>query len=270
MRRMGLVLGSIVLIGCVEHGKSPGNGDASPGGTDAAKPPDGNGGDDGGMPPHDGGMPLPDAPPPGTPTKAVFMNFEGVAVTHAAVDDATLNRSSVVSVSATLPRYLKNDQMRATKIASIVSEVRQILAPYNVVIVTTRPPSGTYHMMVFTDAAGSAIGLPADTSVIFPTTCDTVPSVVGFEFSKGAELDAHMLAQNTISLLGLSSGIPSSSAFADCMCFNDPICTTIPFSLPCTIGGSGTQISATPSCGPAGGTMDENARFLARFGPAPI
>src|SRR6267142_6748504 len=86
-------------------------------------------------------------PRPASGAHVYFLNFDGQALTSGA-DDPAANRSSLLGTSVTLPAYIAGDVARATKIQAIVSEVDAILAPYDVAVVTTRPASGSYDMLV--------------------------------------------------------------------------------------------------------------------------
>jgi hypothetical protein len=200
--------------------------------------------------------------------RTLYLNFEGAALATGR-DDASQNRSEIALSPTTLSSYLGSDANRAMKISAIAAEVATILAPFDVEVVMARPTSGPYMMVVTTDAASDALGLIpllAASSV----ECGAVDSPVAFIFGSGTEQPIHSVSTDTIAMLGLSMlGVPTSAVPDDCMCFSDANCT-FPPDRPCSIGGPGTAISAAkPGCATTATVMDENALFLAGFGPRP-
>ena len=135
----------------------------------------------------------------------------------------------------------------------------------------TRPTSGTYMMVVSTDAPSSTLGC-TDCPALAPADCGALDSPVAFNFGEGsgAPLPAHGLTADTVAMAGLSIlGVPTSAVPDDCMCFADSNCV-FPPNKQCSIGGAGTAISATkPGCPTTQTVMDENALFLAGFGAHP-
>jgi len=220
--------------------------------------------------------PSPDAPTIDAPamvphTHTLYLNFEGVTVAAGSSDDATQNQSALVDSPTTLTSYLGSAANRSTQIGNIVAEVANILAPYDVNVVMTRPGGGTYAMIVTTDASSDALGCTGCLSDA-PADCGTVESPIAFNFGlgSGSAINVHQLTADTVAMLGLTVlGVPESAVPNDCMCISDSHCI-FPPSQQCTIGGAGTAISATKAgCMASGTVMDENALFLAGFGAHP-
>jgi hypothetical protein len=201
-------------------------------------------------------------------TNTLYLNFEGVTLAPGA-DDATQNTSTIATGPTTLPSYLGSAADRATTVAAIAAEVGNILEPYDVEIVTSRPGSGSYMMIVTTDAPSTTLGC-TDCPALANDDCGSVESPVAFNFGGGSAQPIHGLTADTIAMVGLSVlGIPTSAVPDDCMCFADANCT-FPPDRQCSIGGAGTAIStAKPGCQTTETVMDENAQFLAGFGPHP-
>jgi hypothetical protein len=224
-------------------------------------------GDDGGgtqddAPPADDAPLPPDGPAPAI-SRTLYLAFDGGMVMPGN-DDATANTSTLATMSATLPPYLQNDPQRATKLADIAAQISMILAPYNIEIVMARPTTGTYHMILFTSAAPSAIGSSSGGSALVAATCNQTAAVIGFVFGRGVELPRDVAVRNAIAMFGLFGGVPLSVTGGDCMCLIGTSCANVP--QPCTIGGPGTMVTTGPgSCGFTG-TVDEVALFTARFG----
>jgi hypothetical protein len=193
----------------------------------------------------------------------LYLAYDGGMITPG-TEDATLGRSSIATISATLPPYLQNDPQRATKLAAITSQLMMILAPYAIDVVTTRPAAAPYGMIVFTSAAPTAIGGTGSAGALVPASCNMISSVIGFEFGGGAEIPRDVAVRNAIAMFGVMAGIPFTTKGGDCMCLVGLTCANVP--APCTIGFAGTPVTTGPgSCGFTG-TVDEQALFKGRFG----
>jgi hypothetical protein len=213
-----------------------------------------------------------DAAPIGARTHTLYLNFDGQTLADGSADDATQNISSLITSPVTLSPYLGSAVDRDTQKAALAAEISSILMPYDVTVTTTRPASGTYMMVVSTDAPGTTFGC-TDCPALVPDDCGAVDSPIAFNFGagSGSALPVHGFTADTVAMLGLSVlGIPTSAVPDDCMCFSDANCT-FPPDRQCSIGGAGTAISATkPGCAANGQTvMNEGALFLAGFGAHP-
>lgn len=196
----------------------------------------------------------------------LFLNTEGVTVKPGS-EDATKDQSGLASHSATLAPYLVGGADRATEIASLVTDIEGILAPYAVTVTNARPAAGPYDEIVLTDSDPSASGFPPSAALL-ATTCNMEASVMGFAFP--ARLDASYrhatVVQFAVSMFATFGGVPESAKAGDCMCYQNDVCA--PSATLCTIGGAGTPVDQSPAaCGETATTMDEHAKFLAAFGP---
>jgi hypothetical protein len=224
---------------------------------------------------------MPDAPPPpadtpgGARTHTLYLNFgdpamHGVTLAPGSADDATQNISSLVTTPTTLAPYLGSADDRATQINNLVAEITNILAPYDIQVVTSAPSSGTFMMIVSTDTPSSALSCD-DCPALAPGDCGGIDSPIAFNFGSGSgsALPVHGFTADTVAMAGLSIlGIPTSAVPDDCMCFSDANCA-FPPDRQCSIGGEGTAISQTkPGCPTSWTVMNESALFLAGFGPA--
>jgi len=158
--------------------------------------------------------------------RRVFLNFEGVTLTasNSQPDDATTNTTWMITevVSAgstvTIPAFNRFDlgsQNGATSRQEIidytVQKVREYHAPYNFEFVTTRPTSGTYHMVVFGGTCGAVVG--QNCAGIAPLDCnDSTPSNIVFAFPSGLRaVDlATTATQELAHALGLSHTLDTS------------------------------------------------------------
>jgi hypothetical protein len=197
-------------------------------------------------------------------TDIYFLNFDGQVLTPGA-DDPVQNRSQLISQTVAIPTYLAGDPKRAAKIQSIIREVKAILAPYNIKIVTSRPQSGPYDMMV---AGGSSrqAGLPAGIGAVAVIDCTAaLPHHVSLLFD---QTTGHEAARQIIGSLGISHGISASTKSTDCMCIVDVGST--PLAVACTLGGVNTPVSLSLNCEATGlTTMNVQQKFLMKFGKHP-
>ncbi|HEU0032053.1 MAG TPA: hypothetical protein VFQ53_15575 [Kofleriaceae bacterium] len=228
------------------------------------------GGSGGIMPPGDDARPPGiDAAPDAAPivadpamTKLLYLAIDGVAIVKSTTENAKLNQSTAASQDGVLLPFLNNDLQRQQKLDALTAQLAATLAPYDITITTSRPPSGggDYHMIVLTDSPPTTLGFPNGVSAVVPTACNTLPSVIGFGFLANM-FDTNRLASSTIALFGITGGVPTSTKDGDCMCLS---CATL--TAPCTLGGAGTPID--PLCGRSG-TLDIAGMFLAVYGPRP-
>jgi hypothetical protein len=97
-------------------------------------------------------------------------------------NNATTNRSSILSSAVNIPAYNGS----ATQWNQIVSCVRQTYAPFNVQIVTDRPPAGTnYHMAIVAGRAANA-GQQNGVLGVSPFSCGYIPNAISFTFANEA------------------------------------------------------------------------------------
>lgn len=89
---------------------------------------------------------------PASGTHKLFLAFEGVTLTAGTPSDATTDTVSFLDPSkttATIPAWKTSAADRDAQIASIVCLVRESLFAYDIEVVTTRPATGDYEMIVF-------------------------------------------------------------------------------------------------------------------------
>jgi hypothetical protein len=225
---------------------------------------------------HDGTVAL-DAPKTTGNAKShtLYLNTEGVSVT-AGADDATMNKSSIIGAPATLMPFLVGAAGRDTRLAEIATQIETTLAPYGVTVVTTRPATGPYDMVVVTDDTGAKLTPSlASAGSITPTTCNSAASVVSFIFpvaftgTSPAQV-RNLVANQAIAIFANNAGVPISTTTGDCMCYVASSCVAPSENAICTIGGATTAVdqsnSGIEACGDTSPTMDEAAKFLAAFG----
>lgn len=166
----------------------------------------------------------PDAPAVCGNGRVVYLNFDGVTLTDATQSDATQNRASwMVEATGTAPPYREGDADRATKIAAIVAGVRAQLSTIPVTVVTARPATGPYVMVVY---GGDADDVHARFGgAVNELDCgDQVKSDVAWISDN---VGSTQRAINfTVGAIGFGIGLSATEDPAGCMCGWDNACTS--------------------------------------------
>jgi len=194
------------------------------------------------------------AQPTDTGTYTVYLNFDGVTLTQGA-EDASQNTSSVIANAGTIPPLLDGVPGRNTVIVATAAGVEQVLSPFDVAVVTTRPATGPYQMIVF-GGVGTLLGVP-DTPSRYLIDCASGPaSQIGFVFDKGGS--AETMASLAIAGIGTAASIPSTNVAQSCMCVVGTECTGSRTEL-CTIFQAPTALASQVICRPDGTTEEDVA-----------
>ncbi|HEX5058306.1 MAG TPA: hypothetical protein VFV99_03050 [Kofleriaceae bacterium] len=203
----------------------------------------------------DGGRcmsPMTDAHPAAMHT--LFVNFDGVLLTPCGTADARLNCTGLVSTETMIPPFMDGNPARDAFIATILYPARKALARYSLDIVTTRPTSGDYYMMIY-GGTPQLLGLPAANVGIAPFSC--MPdnhNNISFTFDRGQAPTNIDYADGILSDMGVFAGIPGTTVPGDCLCRS----CQFPTDTVCTYGVD-VPVSTDPafSCGKT--TVDEPA-----------
>jgi hypothetical protein len=213
---------------------------------------------DTGAPPT--GHPI-DAPPMAAACTArtLFLNFDGQALTRGAPSDATQNVASWMNTgAATAPRYHDGDPGRDVEIQSITTGVRTLLAGFPVTVVTTRPASGQYVMIVLGGSADD-VGSRFTDAVTTLDCGDAAPSDVAWISDQVAPLQ-HVV-NDAVGAVGFGLGLTATTDPNDCMCGWANNCQ-ITTSAACTLGA---PVARDPNAGqlcPAGGATQNEVTAI--------
>lgn len=200
----------------------------------------------------------------------LYLAYDGADVTKGTADDPTTNTSRIIGASGTISAFLAGDANRAAKLDVITAEVRRALAPFDIDVVTSRPASGAYDMVLL-GGRPTDVGLPASYFDIAPSDCNDVDaSNVAFEFNYEDHLPITRLAQvygqQAIAMLADMHGIPTTLLAGDCLCqhpYDTSLCGT---QMPCTFHAN---VKTEAICGPAQMGVDTRQLMLAEFGAHP-
>lgn len=198
--------------------------------------------------------------------KMLFLNFEGQTLTHALTSDATKNLASWmqnnVGETATAPAYHKNDGGRATQIQTIVDGVKAQLATFPISVVTTRPATGNYVMIVLggtrndvTSRYGAAVNA---------LDCgDLVKNDVAWIADDTGSLQ-HVM-NLIVGATGFGLGLTATNDQNDCMCGWANNCQSND-AAPCKLGAPiNRDDGADQTCQGVGATQDEVVTFHDAF-----
>jgi hypothetical protein len=226
-----------------------------------------NGGDDDDAPTVDAPLETSIDAAPDAPAcfngRVVFLSFEGESLTRAAASDARQNRASWMQIaSGTAPKYRAADGDRANQIQAIVDGVRAQLAGFPITVVTTRPATGDYVMIVYG-------GTPQQVGSRFAGAVQALDCG-----DTGTRNDVAWIADNvgatqrivnfSIGAIGFGLGLTATSDPDDCMCGWDNACQANN-GVACTLTpGIARDPNANQRCAGVT-TQDEVAVFLAGF-----
>lgn len=156
-------------------------------------------------------------------SRTVYLNFDGQTL-QKGPSDATLNQASWMQIATgTAPRYLSSNTNRMAVIQNVVAGVQSQLSSFPVTVVTTRPPSGSYVMIVFggtQQQVGSLYG-----GAVNQLDCgDQRPNDVAW-IGDGVT-PVQRVVNFTVGAIGFGLGLTATQDPNDCMCGWDNVCTS--------------------------------------------
>ena len=166
----------------------------------------------------------------------VFLNTEGVTLTKGNCDDSRTNCSAIPTTDGTVvPPFLPGAPDRATFIDMIASTTQGVLAPYSIDIVTTRPVTGDYDMIVL-GGNGAQIANCPNCGYAGPFTCEETTNrdhiLLAFDYGETTadptSYTANDYADSMLSAVGIMVGLAPSTEPDDCVCNLDTPCTKGP------------------------------------------
>lgn len=192
--------------------------------------------------------------------RVVYLSFEGETLTRAATD-STQNRAQWIGVgTATVPPFHPNLNNRATEIQTIVDGVRSRLAGTLATVVTTRPASGPYVMVVL-GGDQNDVGSNYTYATSDHDCGDLVKNDVGW-VSDAPSLS--YVPDLIVGTIGWGLGLQGTNDPTDCMCAWANNCDSA--SGACTLSANiaTTQSSGNTTC-PNQNPQNEVAAFSTLF-----
>lgn len=195
--------------------------------------------------------------------RVVYLNFDGVTLTQG-ISDATQNRASWMTIATgTAPPWRAGSGTRQTDIDAVVAGVRAQLGSFPVTVVTQRPPSGPYVMIVFGGSAlnvGSRYGLAVN-----ELDCDDSEQSDVAWIGDASGISTQRIINTAIGAIGFGLGLTATTLPQDCMCGWANACAS-DNSQACVLS---TDIARDPNaaqlCAGAPARQDEHATFDLAF-----
>jgi len=211
-------------------------------------------------PPADGPL-EPDAPRCAN-GRVVYLSFEGVALTAGAPSDATQNRASWMTIAqGTAPKYRAAAADRDQQIQAIVAGVRGQLSSFPITVVTQRPATGPYVMIVFGGTA-SQVGSRFGGAVNTLDCGDAHKSDVAWISDNVSP--TQRVVNFAIGAIGFGLGLTATTDPVDCMCGWDNACTSDQ-TVPCKLSPTIARDPAANQLCSGLTSQDEVATFDAAF-----
>ena len=215
---------------------------------------------------RDGTTTSPDAPTTTTDAapacfngRVVYLNFDGVTLAQGA-SDATANRAVWMGVaSATIPQYKSAAADRLTQITDVTAEIRSGLSALPVTVVTARPVTAPYVMIVF-GGTPALVNVPYIDAVNHLDCGDAVKSDVGIVFDNVSPATTQKAADYAIGSIAYGLGLTGTHGTGDCLCGWNNSCQQ--GAGPCTLS---TSITADVVCAGQTNPQHELATFSQAF-----
>jgi hypothetical protein len=204
-----------------------------------------------------------DAAPACALAQSVYLNFEGQALARATASDATQNQAAWMNkANGTAPAFRAGSGTRAADITAITNGVTSALVGFPVAVVTTRPTTGPYMMIVF---GGTAAQIGSDFSgAVQKLDCGN--QVISDVAWVGDAVTPNQRVINfALGAIGFGVGLTATTDTADCMCGWANNCQQT--TLPCTLSPNiNRDANAQQTC-PNVTTQNEQASIDQAFCP---
>lgn len=192
--------------------------------------------------------------------RKLYLAFDGVTLTQAATS-STQNTAAWIGVTtASVPPFHSGDANRTTEIQTIVDGVKSRLAATPIEVVTTRPASGLYVMVVL-GGTNTIVGSNYSYATSDHDCGDTVKNDVGW-VSDTPSLS--YVPDLVIGTVGWGLGLQGTNDPTDCMCAWANNCSSA--SGACTLSASiATTTSSNNTTCPNQNPQNEVAAFSTQF-----
>jgi hypothetical protein len=192
--------------------------------------------------------------------RVVYLRFEGATLTQAATDSTHDHAAWIGVATATVPPFQPNLANRTTQIQTIVDGVKSRLAGTPITVVTSRPASGPYVMIVL-GGTNQDVGSSYTYATSDHDCGDLVKNDVGW-VSDAPSLS--YVPDLIIGTIGWGLGLQGTSDPNDCMCGWANNCSSA--SGACTLSASiATTSSSNNTTCPNENPQNEVAAFSTLF-----
>ena len=157
-----------------------------------------------------------------TQARSVYLNFEGQTLTKATASDATTNKAAWLNkATGTAPAFRANSGNRAADITQITNGITAALAAIPVDVVTTRPTTGAYMMVVF---GGTAAQIGSDFGgAVQKLDCGNLVTSDVAWVADGVTPNQRVI-NFALGAIGFGVGLTATTETGDCMCGWDNQC----------------------------------------------
>jgi hypothetical protein len=225
--------------------------------------PNGDPGVDGNnLDPVDGAPATVDAAPACSNGRVIYLNFDGQSLTQGATSNSKANVASWMNkATGAAPPYRAGTADRDAQIQTIVDGVTQQLSSFPITVVTTRPPTGDYVMVLF---GGVQTDVGSNFSVAVQELDCNDPNRNDVAWLTGNVIGQRAI-NTTLGAVGFGLGLTATSDPNDCMCGWANGCQSNN-NIACTLTeGITRDPAANQQCAGAGATQNETAAFDKAF-----
>ena len=195
-------------------------------------------------------------------SRTVYLNFDGQALQRGPSDATTNSASWLTGTTGTAPPYLNGNGNRDATIQTIVNGVRAQLSQFPITVVTARPTSRSYVMIVLGGQAGQ-VGSRYSGATNTLDCEDLRPNDVAW-ISDGVAPTQRVI-NYAIGAIGFGLGLTATTDPNDCMCSWDNGCQPNA-GAPCRLGAPiARDPNAAQRCPTASPSQDEVAVFRKAF-----
>jgi hypothetical protein len=148
-------------------------------------------------------------------TRTIYLNRNGVAVRPGANDSRT-NRSSLVNVEASIPRWETTDAMWSETVTCL----REMFAPFAVELVET-DPGDVQHIEAVFGGTAAMLGFPFTAGGVAPfsTTCKPIENAIVFTFTQSLPASSKVVCEIMAQEIAHSYGLDHVLLASDVMTY---------------------------------------------------
>ena len=151
-------------------------------------------------------------------SKVIYLNKNGVTL-QPGNNDSRTNRSTLASQATTIPAW----NVSATTWASTVSCMKELFAPFDVVVTETDPGTATPHMEAVFGGSPGLLGMPSGVAGVSPFTndCAVIENSIVFTFTNVIPADARLACEIMAQEVAHSYGLDHELLASDPMTYLD-------------------------------------------------
>jgi hypothetical protein len=200
--------------------------------------------------------------------RKLYLDFDGVTIAQATDSDATTNKAKwLTNASAAVPAWRAASGTRATDISEIVDGVKARLTGTNIDVVTTRPASAPYVMIVLggaNTANAGTVGTIYSYATSFHDCGDTVKNDLGWVSDMNGSTN-EFVADLVLGAVGWGLGLDGTTDTAGCMCGWANGCSNAAGACTLSASAASSITSGNETACPNNNPQNEVAAFSTSF-----